>query len=154
MSSQYTFEIENFSAGKNLIIDIHSALFTQFPHLPVGTVGATKKTAEQAKEIIIYRSFDQDSHLFTIQTGQTFPKAFLRIKNWDGGKNYLFTFRNVVLDYQIPFIKDNKPLEEVQFLFDEFSIKEESPVGNTARPGKRKNTADTQQAAVMNFVKG
>lgn len=153
MSQQYTFEIENFNLGKSLIIDIHSALFTQFPNLPVGTVGATKKTAEQAKEIIIYRSFDQDSHLFTIQTGQKFPKAFLRINNWDGGKNYLFTFRNVILDYQIPFTKNNKFLEEVQFLFDEFSIKEDSQVGNTARPNRVKSS-DKQQVAVMNFVKG
>lgn len=152
MSLQYTFEIENFNNGQNLTVNIDSAVFPQFSHLPPATVGTTKITADQANELIIYRSFDNYSSLFTTQNGKTFPKAILRIINSGGGKNYIFTFSKAYLDFSYIYEKGGAQgnAEKIRFLFDKFSVKEESPVGNNA---KRKKTSDRQFEAMMAYLK-
>lgn len=142
MSIQYTLEIENFSRGQNLLVNVNSTVFPPFSHLSAGTVGATRKAADEAKELIICRSFDHYLHLFTIQIGQSFPKAILRIKSSDGGKSYAFTLSNAYLEFSFIYNEGgtDELLEKSKFLFNQFSIKEDSPVGNTAKPGKPKKT--------------
>ena len=152
MSLQYIFEIENFDAGKNLAIDVDSVSFAQFPHLSVTAVGTSQKAAEQAKEITIIRKFDEkNSHLFTAQIGKSFPKAVLQVKSSGSRKSYLFTFLKPYLDSS--YIYDNSgTFEKSKFSFDHFSIKESSPVGNNASPG-RKKTSDRLQEQMMNYLR-
>lgn len=152
MSNQYTFEIENFNQGKNLTIDVDSVEFSQFSHLSATTAGTTTKAAEHLKEIVIYRKFDQkNSHLFTNQTGKSFPKAVLQVKSSGGGKSYLFTFLKAYLDSSYIYQKvSGENFEKFKFFFDEFSYSENSPVGTASKP----KTSTKQYEAAMNYVKG
>ena len=147
MSQQYTLQIENFSGDQNLIIDINSFHFSQSPHLPTTSVRLV-----EVKKIAITRSADKYSPLFIIarNADQSFPKAVIQVKSSGGGKSHLFTFLKVYVDDYIP--GDNN-LEQFVLVFDEYSYKEISPVGNTAKPNRVK-TSDKHHAAVMNFVKG
>lgn len=153
MSLQYTLEIENFKQGQNITLNVDYVVFNNFSHLSPASVGMSNKTAEQVKEVTFSRSFDQHSHLFAGQNGKAFPKVALRAKN-SSGKNYLYTFLNAYLESQLMNGSGDSKIEErIKCCFDKFSVKEDSPVGNTARPNSVKSS-DKQQAAMMNFVKG